>query len=343
MREVFEDVRGLGGVVVLELHCGAARAIDLDDAASRCTALRPRCGCDRLRRRPRLHPSESPGSSSSLQPALSSISARHARVTTVASAPTTRGVRRLVANVTPYYPRPLRREQAIAEPGRAAPLPANVSCANHLSTMPNMRELVADLEARRAKIREMGGADKDREAARAREADRARAARGASSTTASSSRSARTARRWGSPPGRTEPTSPPPTASSRLRQGRRAHGLLRGLRLHRQGRQHRLHRRGEGHAPSRRWRSAGAGRSCGSSTRAARASTRAPATRDMISLFAGSGHLFREQVHHERRRPAGRGDGRPGRRGHGVHPGPRRLRADGEGRRLASRSAGPRS
>ncbi len=31
---------------------------------------------------------------------------------------------------------------------------------------------------------------------------------------------------------------------------------------------------------------------------------------DMISLFAGSGHLFREQVAHERRRPAGRGDGR---------------------------------
>ena len=37
---------------------------------------------------------------------------------------------------------------------------------------------------------------------------------------------------------------------------------------------------------------------------------------------------------HVRRGAAGRGDGGPGRGGHRVHPGPRRLRADGEGHRL---------
>ena len=37
---------------------------------------------------------------------------------------------------------------------------------------------------------------------------------------------------------------------------------------------------------------------------------------------------------HERRRAASRRDGRPRRRRYGVHPGPRRLRADGEGHRI---------
>ena len=67
----------------------------------------------------------------------------------------------------------------------------------------------------------------------------------------------------------------------------------------------------------------------GCSTRRARASRR-PAG----SLFAGSGHLFREEVIDERRGAAGgRADG-PVRGGHRVHPRARRLRADGQGARL---------
>ena len=52
------------------------------------------------------------------------------------------------------------------------------------------------------------------------------------------------------------------------------------------------------------------------------------------SLFAGSGHLFREEVDDERRDPAGRGADGAVRGGHRLHPRARRLRADGQGPRL---------
>ena len=52
------------------------------------------------------------------------------------------------------------------------------------------------------------------------------------------------------------------------------------------------------------------------------------------SLFAGSGHLFREEVIGQRRDPADRRADGPVRGGHGLHPRPGRLRADGQGPRL---------
>ena len=62
------------------------------------------------------------------------------------------------------------------------------------------------------------------------------------------------------------------------------------------------------------------------------------------SLFAGSGHLFREEVVMSGRDPAGRGADGPVRRRHRVHPGPRRLRADGQGPRLdGARRPAPRA
>ena len=61
------------------------------------------------------------------------------------------------------------------------------------------------------------------------------------------------------------------------------------------------------------------------------------------SLFAGSGHLFREEVIDERRGPAGgRADGAVRGR-HRLHPRARRLRADGQGARLdGARRPAPR-
>ncbi len=47
------------------------------------------------------------------------------------------------------------------------------------------------------------------------------------------------------------------------------------------------------------------------------------------SLFAGSGHLFQEEVVMSGRDPAGRGDDGPLRRGHGLHPRALGLRPDG--------------
>ena len=52
------------------------------------------------------------------------------------------------------------------------------------------------------------------------------------------------------------------------------------------------------------------------------------------SLFAGSGHLFREEVVMSGVDPAGRGADGPVRGGHRLHPGAGRLRADGQGPRL---------
>ena len=52
------------------------------------------------------------------------------------------------------------------------------------------------------------------------------------------------------------------------------------------------------------------------------------------SLFAGSGHLFREEVVASRRHPAGRGADGAVRGRHRLHPGPGRLRPDGQGPRL---------
>ena len=66
------------------------------------------------------------------------------------------------------------------------------------------------------------------------------------------------------------------------------------------------------------------------------------------SLFAGTGHLFREEVGDERRRPAGRGADGPVRGGDGLHPGAGGLRADGlrarlDGARRARTWCAPRS
>ena len=52
------------------------------------------------------------------------------------------------------------------------------------------------------------------------------------------------------------------------------------------------------------------------------------------SLFAGSGHLFREEVVASRRDPAGRGADGAVRGRHRLHPRAGRLRADGQGPRL---------
>ena len=52
------------------------------------------------------------------------------------------------------------------------------------------------------------------------------------------------------------------------------------------------------------------------------------------SLFAGSGHLFREEVVMSGRDPPGRGADGTVRGGDGLHPGTGRLRADGQGPRL---------
>ena len=59
------------------------------------------------------------------------------------------------------------------------------------------------------------------------------------------------------------------------------------------------------------------------------------------SLFAGTGHLFREEVGDERRRPAGGGADGAVRGGHGVHPGAGGLRADGVSGRGSMALAGP--
>ena len=57
------------------------------------------------------------------------------------------------------------------------------------------------------------------------------------------------------------------------------------------------------------------------------------------SLFAGSGHLFREEVTMSGVVPAGGGDARPVRGRDRLHPRPRRLRADG--RRSGARWRSP--
>ena len=56
------------------------------------------------------------------------------------------------------------------------------------------------------------------------------------------------------------------------------------------------------------------------------------------SLFAGSGHLFREEVIMSGCRPAGGRHARPVRGRHRLHPRPRRLRADGRPARARWRS-----
>ena len=58
------------------------------------------------------------------------------------------------------------------------------------------------------------------------------------------------------------------------------------------------------------------------------------------SLFAGSGHLFREEVMMSGVVPHGRGDARAVRGRHRLHPRPRRLRADGRRARARWRSPG---
>ena len=137
-------------------------------------------------------------------------------------------------------------------------------------------------------------------------------------------------------------TDKPPADARRrgVRQGRRADGLRRRVRLHGQGglasaTRARRRSRACAHGPPRALAD-------GVVHRLGRGAHRPGVVShpDMLSLFAGTGHLFREQVMHERRRAAGRRDGRAGRRGHGVHPGARRLRADGEGDRVAWRSRG---
>ncbi len=211
------------------------------------------------------------------------------------------------------------------------------------TTMPNMRELVADLEARRAKVREMGGADKSRQAARARQDDGARAARGA--LRRRRLLRDRHARYADGPRGgaRRATTSPPPTASS-PRSARSTGGwcccaaydfTVKGGSIGYTGE--------EKVTRLRSMALKGAGRWCGSSTRAGARIDPGSSHPDMISLFAGIGAPLPRAGRHERRRPAGRGDGRPRRGGDGVHPGPRRLRADGQGHRHRSRSAARRS
>ena len=110
----------------------------------------------------------------------------------------------------------------------------------------------------------------------------------------------------------------------RLGQRRRAAGGRRRLRLHGHGRVDGHDRRDQGHAPAR----AGADQADPDRV-AARLRRRARSRRRSASLFAGTGHLFREQVGDERRRPAGGRDDGPVRGGHGLHPGPGGLRADG--------------
>ena len=181
----------------------------------------------------------------------------------------------------------------------------------------------------------------DRQAARARQADRARAP-GAADRRGHVHRAghprppallpARDGRRRGA--GRRR--------DHRLRQGRRPDGRRVRLRLHGDGRLDGHDRRAEGHPPAR----AGADQA------------------DPVHLAArlrgradpGGGRLAVRRLRppvprgggDERRDPAGRGADGALRRGHRLHPGPGRLRADGQGPRLdgAGRSrtwCGPRS
>ena len=116
--------------------------------------------------------------------------------------------------------------------------------------MPNMRELVAELEARRAKVREMGGADKvAQQHARGKMTARERLAAlfddgvffevGAHGTQMGLA---------AGPDGNDKPPADAVVTAFGKVDGRMV--MRGGLRLHRQGRQHRIHRRGEGHAPA---------------------------------------------------------------------------------------------
>ena len=161
----------------------------------------------------------------------------------------------------------------------------------------DMRELVADLEARRAQVREMGGADKvAKQHARGKMTARERLAAffddgvffeiGAHGTQMGLA---------AGPDGNDKPAG----RRRRHRASARSTGAwccAAAYDFTVKGGSIGLHGRREGHAPPLDGAARAAGRWCGSSTPAARASIPGSSHPDMISLFAGTGHLFREQV-----------------------------------------------